>query len=85
MLYSSFAEIEKRGRNITSLSLPTGVAFFGSSTTATSTFLLSRFQGFLGALVVCEVEPLEGFLTDMLVLLDASISLVKLGIYKFSK
>lgn len=35
--------------------------------------------------MVCEVELLEGFLTDMLVLLEACTNLVKLGIYKFSK
>ena len=61
------------------------VAFFGSFTTVISTFLLSCFQGFLGALRVYEVKPLVGFLTDMLVLLDASTSLVKYGICRFSK
>ena len=67
-----------------SLFLPL-VAFFGTSTTATSTFLLSCFQGCLEALVVCEIEPMEGFFTNMLILLDASTSLVKLKIYRFFK
>ena len=84
MLYSSFVETEKGGGILfLSFFLPL-VAFFGSSTIATSAFLLFRFQGYLGALVVCEVELLEDFLTDMLVLLDASTNLVKLGICKFS-
>lgn len=85
MLYSSSVEIEKGGKTQhISLFLPL-VAFFGSSTITTSTFLLSRFQGCLGALAVYEVKPLEGFLTNILVVLDASTNLVKLEIYKFSK
>ena len=67
-----------------SLFLPL-VAFFGSFTIAISTFLLSCFQGFLGALGICEVKPLVGFLTEMLVLLDASTNLVKYGICRFSR
>nr|POF19377.1 hypothetical protein CFP56_57181 [Quercus suber] len=67
-----------------SLSLPLA-AFFGSSATVTSTFLPSLLQGCLGAFAVCEVETLENFLTDVLVLLDASTSLVKLEICKFSR
>ena len=59
-------------------------AFFGSSTTATSTFLLSCFQGCIGVLVAYKVEPLDGFFIGMLVLLYASTSLVKLETYKVS-
>ena len=85
MLYSSFAETEKGGGILLfSLFLPL-VTFFVFSTTSSSIFLLSRFQDCLGALVVYEVELLEGFLTNTLVLLEASTSLVKLRIYKFSK
>ena len=75
MPYNSSTEIEKGGGiPLLYLLLPL-VAFFSSSTIAASTFLLSCFKGFLGALVICEVKPLEGFLTDMLVLLNASITL----------
>lgn len=85
MLYSSSIET-KKGGGIPLLSLFFSLAaFFGFSTTTTSTFLLSHFQGCFGALVVYEVEPLEGFLTDILVLRNASTNLMKLEIYKFSK
>ena len=85
MLYSSSVEIEKGGGiPLISLFLPL-VTFFVSYTTVISVFLLSRFQDCLGALVACVVELLKGFLTDMLVLLDASTSLMKLVICKFSK
>ena len=85
MLYSSFAKTEKGGGILLfSLFLPL-VTFFVFSTIASSIFLLAHFQNCLGALVVYEVERLEGFLTNMLVLLEASTSIVKLRIYKFSK
>ena len=85
MLYNSSTDTEKgEGVPLLSLFLPL-VAFFVSSTTATSLFLLSHFQDYLKASVVCEVKHLEGLLTDMLVLLANSTSLVKLGICKFFK
>ena len=84
MLNGSSVETEKGGGiPLISLFLPL-VTFFVSSTIATSVFLLSHFQDFLVALVACKVELLDGFLANMLILPDASTSLVKLRICKFS-
>ena len=85
MMYSSSTDTEKEGGMLLlSFFLPLAL-FYTSSTTAASIFLHSHFQGGLEALVVCEVELLEGFLTDTVVLLGDFTSLVKLGICKFSK
>ena len=84
MLYNSSIETKKGGGiPLLSFILPL-MAFFGFSTIATSVFLLSYFQGCLGAFMVCEVELLEAFLIDILVLLNASTNLEKLVICKFS-
>ena len=76
---------QRRGEEYCFFSLFLPLVTFVFSTTASSIFLLAHFQNCIGALVVYEVEHLEGFLTNMLVLLEASTSLVKLRIYKFSK
>ena len=80
MLYNSSVDTVKGG-GIPPFSLLFPLStFLGSSATTTSSFLFSLLHSCQGTLIACEVEPFDGFLTDILVLLAVFTSLVKLEI-----
>ena len=80
MLYNSSVDMVKGGGILPLYLFFPLTTFLGSFATATSTFLFSLLHSCLGVPIACEVEPFECFLTNILVLLAAFISLVKLEI-----